>query len=208
VYVAVPDPDVHFAHARDAGAQVLGDPHEVSTRRLSGILDGVEAAESAASEFAVRRAFSEDAQAIGAVFDAAVRASWTLLDDVAQRPMFSAKDWDQLVTDHAPPNALFVATDAGHGVIGYAAVHTEAGEMFLLFVHPAHTGRGVRRALLDAAHDVLRAAGHTEAFLFTEERNTRGRAVYAAAGYRPDGTVRESELHGVTLRELRLVKTL
>jgi RimJ/RimL family protein N-acetyltransferase len=62
--------------------------------------------------------------------------------------------------------------------------------------------------LLDAAHDVLRAAGHTEAFLFTEERNTRGRAVYAAAGYRPDGTVRESELHGVGLRELRLVTML
>ena len=131
-----------------------------------------------------------------------------LSGDVAQPPMFSARDWDQLVADHAPPDALLVATDAGHGVIGYVAVHTEAGEIFLLFVHPAHAGRGVRRALLDAAHDVLRAAGHTEAFLFTEERNTRGRAVYAAAGYRPDGTVRESELHGVGLRELRLVKTL
>jgi hypothetical protein len=32
--------------------------------------------------------------------------------------------------------------------------------------------------------------------------------VYAAAGYRPDGTVRESELHGVGLRELRLVTML
>jgi GNAT superfamily N-acetyltransferase len=181
---------------------------EVSTRRLSGMLDGVEAAESAASEFAVRRAFAEDAQGIGAVFDAAVRASWTFLGDAAQPPMYSARDWDQLVADHAPPDALLVATDAGHGVIGYVAVHTEAGEIFLVFVHPAHAGRGVRRALLDAAHDVLRAAGHTEAFLFTEERNTRGRAVYAAAGYRPDGTVRESELHGVGLRELRLVTML
>jgi uncharacterized glyoxalase superfamily protein PhnB len=28
VYVAVPDPDAHFARARDAGAQVLGDPHD------------------------------------------------------------------------------------------------------------------------------------------------------------------------------------
>ena len=125
---------------------------EVSTRRLSGMLDGVEAAESAASEFAVRRAFAEDAQGIGAVFDAAVRASWTFLGDAAQPPMYSARDWDQLVADHAPPDALLVATDAGHGVIGYVAVHTEAGEIFLVFVHPAHAGRGVRRALLDAAH--------------------------------------------------------
>jgi GNAT superfamily N-acetyltransferase len=63
--------------------------------------------------------------------------------------------------------------------IGCTAVHTEAGEMFLLFVHPAHAGRGVGGALLNAAHDVLRAAGRTEAFLFTEKRNTRARAVYA-----------------------------
>jgi hypothetical protein len=68
--------------------------------------------------------------------------------------------------------------------------------MFLLFVDPAHAGHD--------PHPLVRAA----AFLFTEERNTRARAVYAAAGYRPDGTVRESELHGVPLRELRLVTTL
>ena len=84
-------------------------------------------------------------------------------------------------------------------MIGYTAVHTEAGEMFLLFVHPEHAGRGVGRSLLNAAHDVLRAAGHDEAFLFTEERNSRARAVYAAAGYRPDRTVRESILHGALI---------
>lgn len=65
--------------------------------------------------------------------------------------------------------------------------------MFLLFVDPAHGGRGIGRLLLDAAHDVLRAAGCSEVFLFTEERNMRARAVYAAAGYRADGTVRESD---------------
>ncbi|MGH3647653.1 MAG: GNAT family N-acetyltransferase [Micromonosporaceae bacterium] len=157
---------------------------------------------------ALRRAVAADAQAIGAVFDAAVRHGWTFLGELAQRPMFSPKDWDQLVTDLAPPDALLVATDPAHGVIGYSAVHTEVGETFLLFVDPAHAGRGVGRALLDAAHDVLRDAGRTEALLFTEERNARALEVYAAAGYRPDGTVRESELHDAPLRELRLVKTL
>jgi hypothetical protein len=32
--------------------------------------------------------------------------------------------------------------------------------------------------------------------------------VYTAAGYRPDGTIRESDFNGTTLRELRLVKRL
>ena len=64
------------------------------------------------------------------------------------------------------------------------------------------------RILLEAAHDALRAAGRRESFLFTEERNARALTVYAAAGYFPDGTVRESEFDGASLRELRLVKKL
>jgi hypothetical protein len=35
-----------------------------------------------------------------------------------------------------------------------------------------------------------------------------GLAVYTAAGYRPDGTVRESNFRGIALREPRLVKQL
>ena len=167
-------------------------------------MDSVNSALS--SEVTLRRAVADDAPAIGAVFDVAVRDGWTFLGDLAQRPMFTAQHWDQLVIDHAPPNALFVATDAAGAVAGFSAVHADVSEMFLLFVDPAHAGRGVGRKLLDAAHDVVRAAGHTEVFLFTEERNTRAQAVYAAAGYRPDGTHRESDFHGATLRELRLVK--
>jgi ribosomal protein S18 acetylase RimI-like enzyme len=156
----------------------------------------------------MRRAVAGDAQAIGSLFDAAVRDGWTFLGQVAQRPMFTPQQWDELVADHAPPKALLVATDDAHGVVGFTAVHPEVGEMFLLFVHPAHAGRGIARALLNAAHDVLRAAGRTEVFLFTEERNARALAVYDAAGYRPDGQVRESDFHGEPLRELRLVKAL
>jgi GNAT superfamily N-acetyltransferase len=156
----------------------------------------------------LRRAVAGDAQAIGAVFDAAVRDGWTYLGELAQRPMFSAQHWDEFVVDHAPPRALIVATDDADEVVGFTAIHPEVGEMFLLFVDPSHGGRGIGRVLLNAAHDVLRAAGNSEAFLFTEERNARARAVYAAAGYRPDGEVRESDFEGAPLRELRLVKPL
>jgi ribosomal protein S18 acetylase RimI-like enzyme len=157
--------------------------------------------------FSIRRAVAGDAQSIAAVFDAAVRDAWTFLGERAQRPMFEPPYWDQLVVDHAPPNALLLATVV-QDVVGFTAVHARDGEMFLLFVDPAYAGRGIARTLLDAAHDALRAAGHAEAHLFTEERNHRALSVYAAAGYRPDGTVRESDFGGVPLRELRLVKAL
>jgi ribosomal protein S18 acetylase RimI-like enzyme len=156
----------------------------------------------------IRRAEPADAQAIGAVFDAAVREGWKYLGELAARPMFPPEEWDDEVAKHAPPNALLVATNETNRVIGFVAVHPAEGEMYLLFVHPDHAGRGVARALLDAAHEVLRSAGCREAFLYTHEQNARAIAVYEAAGYRRDGAVRELEFRGVHQREPRLVKVL
>ena len=142
------------------------------------------------------------------MFDAAVREGWKYLGELAARPMFPPEEWDDEVAKHAPPNALLVATNETNRVIGFVAVHPAEGEMYLLFVHPDHAGRGVARALLDAAHEVLRSAGCREAFLYTHEQNARSIAVYEAAGYRRDGTVRELEFRGVHQREPRLVKVL
>ena len=156
----------------------------------------------------IRRAVPDDAQKIGAVFDAAVRQGWTYLGELARHPMFPPEEWDKLVIDHAPPNVLLVAIDEAGNVVGFTAVHTREGEMFLLFVHPEHARRGVGRALLHAAHEALQAAGCHESFLYTHEENERAIAVYEAAGYRRDGSVRESDFRGVHLREPRFIKPL
>jgi ribosomal protein S18 acetylase RimI-like enzyme len=156
----------------------------------------------------LRPAVPSDAAAIGAVFDAAVRAGWAYLGDLAAEPMFTPQDWDQLVADHQPPDVLLVAVHDTDGVIGYTAVHPADGEMFLLFVDPAYVGRGIGRALLAAAHDALRAAGCADAFLFVHEQNERALAVYTAAGYRPDGSDRVSDFRGTRVREVRLVTRL
>jgi ribosomal protein S18 acetylase RimI-like enzyme len=156
----------------------------------------------------IRPAVAADAQKIGAVFDAAVRERWTYLGELASKPMFPPEEWDKTVIEHAPPSVLLVAVDESGNVIGFTAVHPQEGEMYLLFVHPEHAGRGVGRALLDAAHEALRSAGCHEAFLYTHEQNERAIAVYEAAGYRRDGFVKESEFRGVHLREPRLIKPL
>ena len=157
---------------------------------------------------AVRRAVPDDAQAIGAVFDAAVRHGWTYLGEAAREPMFAPREWDRLIVDHAPPNVLLVVDDRQGRVVAFAAAHPADGELHLLFVDPAHAGQGLGRLLLEAAHDALRAAGCTQAHLFTHERNDRALAVYTRAGYRTDGAVRDSEFKGVAMRELRLVARL
>src|SRR6266705_5624835 len=156
----------------------------------------------------LRRAEPSDARAIGAVFDAAVRVGWTYLGELASRPMFTATEWDKDVADHAPPNLMLVATDEGGLIVGFTAVHPQDCEMYLLFVDPAAAGRGVGRMVLAAADDSLRAAGCREAFLYTHEQNERALRVYASAGYRPDGSIRESDFRGTRMREVRLVKHL
>lgn len=180
-------------------AIALAQPHALAEQLLA-YLNG--------SGVTIRGARADDAPAIGAVFDAAVREGWTHLGSLVQEPMFPAKAWDELVVEHAPPRALLVASDNADGVIGYCAIHPEDGEMYLLFVDPAWSGRGVGRALLAAGHEALRAAGCTHAYLYAHERNARALSVYAAAGYEPDGSVRESGFRGVELRELRLVAPL
>jgi len=160
------------------------------------------------SPITLRNAVLEDAPAIGAVFDAAVRASWTYLGDLIQEPMFTLEDWRQLVADHMPPNVLLVAVDNTQRVVGYTAAHPADGELFLLFVHPDWAGRGIGRILLAAAHKRLREASCQQAFLFVHEQNARAHAVYAAAGYHPDGSDRVSDFRGVPIRELRLIKQL
>jgi ribosomal protein S18 acetylase RimI-like enzyme len=87
-------------------------------------------------------------------------------------------------------------------------VHPEDGEMFLLFAHPASAGRGIGRTLLSAAHDALRAAGCRQAYLYVHEQNERALAVHESAGYRPAGSIRESDFGGTAIRELRLAKQL
>src|SRR3954453_23652421 len=156
----------------------------------------------------IRRATAADARAIGAVFDAAVRVNWTYLGELAQTPMFGPEEWDREVADPEPPNLLLVGAGATGAVLGFVAAHPADGALALLFVHPAAAGRGIGRRLLDAAHAGLRDAGCREAFLFTHAHNERAMAVYRAAGYRPDGALRDSQFRGIAIRELRLVRPL
>src|SRR3989475_11916214 len=121
----------------------------------------------------LRQAVASDAQAIGAVFDAAVRVGWTYLGELASRPMFTAAEWDKDVADHAPPNVMLVATDEGGRVVGFTAVHPQDCEMYLLFVDPAAAGRGVRGGLLPPPRPALPAAGGRRAFLFPPQPNER-----------------------------------
>ncbi len=67
-------------------------------------------------------------------------------------------------------------------ILGFSAADTRDGSIWALFVDPEHEGRGIGRALLAAACDVLRGAGHHSAVLGTDP-GTRADRFYRRAGW-------------------------
>jgi GNAT superfamily N-acetyltransferase len=150
----------------------------------------------------LREAVPDDLPAIASVVVAAGQAAWGHIGPV-DRLESPVSDWAPRLA--AAETALVGVSDAGE-VIGFAF----AGDCELQFLHthPRVWGSGVGRALLAAAEDGLRESGCEEAVLYTEERNHRALRVYAAAGWHPDGPVRERDWLGVRIREPRLRKWL
>ena len=143
----------------------------------------------------MRAAEPADHDAMAEVFLAAGRAAWGFAGE------------DALAAMRAPffGRGELVAEDES-GVLGFVAA--VACEIDLLYTHPRAWGSGAGRALLAAGEGVLRDSGCTTATLWTEERNARARRVYEAAGWRPDGQVKERVWNGAPLTELRYRKAL
>lgn len=145
----------------------------------------------------LRAALADDLPAIGAVQLASAREAFAHIGPVSglgprdPTPWLDRAEW------------AYVA-EVDEEVVGFAFVG--GCELQLFYTHPRVWGVGVGRALLAAAEEAL--SGCEEAFLYTEERNERPLRIYAAAGWLPDGTFRERDWLGVTIRELRLVKRL
>lgn len=96
-------------------------------------------------------------------------------------------------------------------VVGFVSIRASAdddaapstGELDGFYTHPSVWGKGVGRALMDAAVLRLRDREFTEATLWTEHRNLRALRFYERAGWAPDGAVRHYA-HGVNpITELR-----
>jgi ribosomal protein S18 acetylase RimI-like enzyme len=146
----------------------------------------------------IRRATAADAPALSEVLLEAGRAAWGgfLGADRIERANRGREHPADLVVEDEDGLFAFVAWDA------------DTGEILRLYTHPRAWGAGAGQALLDEALGVLRAAGHDQAWLNTEERNQIAIRFYERLGWRRDGAVREREWNGARLREPRFVKDL
>jgi len=95
----------------------------------------------------------------------------------------------ELIADRA----LWVWQEADGLVTGFSAGDPRDGSIWALLVAPGHEGKGIGRALLQAACDALREAGHRAATLRIEP-GTRAERHYRAAGWTVTATNANGEL--------------
>lgn len=77
------------------------------------------------------------------------------------------------------------------------------GEVYAIYVHPAHWGDGHGHRLLRAGEERLRDQGCQRAMLWVLEQNDQGRAFYERQGWSKGRPYRLEEIGGIQVGELR-----
>jgi GNAT superfamily N-acetyltransferase len=85
------------------------------------------------------------------------------------------------IADWIFDNSTFWVWEEDGAIQGFSAADPRDGSIFALFVHPFYEGRGIGRALLPLACQILRDSGHAFATLTTQA------ASRAERFYRRDG---------------------
>jgi GNAT superfamily N-acetyltransferase len=150
----------------------------------------------------IRPGTPEDAEATARIHVDSWAAAYTL-----RGPSF-----DQRFDLHLRFPPSFVAEVDGQ-VAGFVGVGPSRdpdadGELYVIYVDPAHWGSGVGRELIRAAEERMRELGHGHVVLWVLDENPRARRFYEAAGWSVDGERRPIEFLGQTVSEVRYSKQL
>lgn len=130
-----------------------------------------------ASPWTLRRADAADAPAIGTC---AIEAFSLYLPRLSITPLPMTKDYGAAIA----AQQVWVATLQGQTIAALVLDVTDEGFLIdVIAVLPAHQGTGVGRALLELAEHEARRQGHASIYLFTNEKMTENRALYARIGY-------------------------
>jgi GNAT superfamily N-acetyltransferase len=167
-------------------------------------------------ELVVRAARLSDARAIAEVSVASRR--WSYRDLLAEADLDALSveettaDFAQGLAELPPGAAVFLLEQAGR-VVGYvyvlpspdADVPAWTSDLGSLYVTEEVAGTGVARALMEAAVEHARTAGHGLITTWVREENGRARRFYEKYGLRPDGAERSGP-HAVLPIEIHEIR--
>jgi GNAT superfamily N-acetyltransferase len=107
---------------------------------------------------------------------------------------------------------MVLVAESGDGLVGFCsageAFDPDWGEIYAIYVHPDHWGRGYGRELLAAAEDQLLSGGFGKALLWVLEVNQIAREFYERQGWRLGRPVKLEEIGGTPVTEVRYEKDL
>jgi len=171
------------------------------------------------SSYSVRPATARDAKAIAEIHVATWQAAYTdLIPEDFLKSMTVEKRqayWREAI-EYSEPQ-LLVATEGDKvvGFVGYdrsrdANSRPTVGEIWALYVSPAHWGKGAGLALWDGAREGLKEEGCTQVTLWVLLRNERAlRFCEQAAGFKREMPSLKTVAFGSTkLEEIRLKRAV
>jgi ribosomal protein S18 acetylase RimI-like enzyme len=169
------------------------------------------------SNYQVRAAEAGDATPITEVHAASSHAAYAEVVQGAAKapPMEQRRAFWRDAIEYGEP-LLHVATEGGRviGFVGYDRSRDPkskptTGEIWALYVDPAHWGRGAGLALWDAAREGLVEEGCTEVTMWVPLCNDRALRFAELAGFKRElNTAKTALISGVKLEEIRLRRAL
>jgi GNAT superfamily N-acetyltransferase len=171
------------------------------------------------SSYSVRPATARDAKAIAEIHVATWQAAYKDLmpeDYLNQMTVEKRQAYWREAIEYSEPQ-LLVATDGDElvGFVGYdrsrdAKTRSTVGEIWAIYVAPAHWGQGVGLALWDGARDGLKDEGCTQVTMWVLLRNERAlQFCEHAAGFKREmPTLKTVDFGTLKLEEIRLKRAI
>lgn len=171
------------------------------------------------SSYSVRPAVARDAKAIAEIHVATWQATYKdmMPEDYLRKMTVEKRQafWREAIEFCEPQ--LLVATDGDQivGFVGYdrsrdANTRATVGEIWAMYVAPAHWGQGVGLALWDGARDGLKEEGCTQVTIWVLLRNERALEFCEhAAGFKREMPSLKTVAFGdIKLEEIRLKRSV
>ena len=171
------------------------------------------------SSYAVRPASARDAKAIAEIHVATWQATYKDLmpDDYLKSMTIDKRQayWREAIEYSEPQLVVATENDKVVGFVGFdrsrdAGTKSSVGEIWALYVLPAHWGQGVGVALWDGAREGLKEEGCTQVTLWVLLHNERALRFFEhSAGFKREMPSLKTTAFGATrLEEMRLKRTV
>ena len=79
------------------------------------------------------------------------------------------------------------------------------GQLYVIYIHPDHEGKGFGSMLMNKAIETLKADGYTKVTLWVLDTNSKARSWYEHKGWKVEGKTKVDKRNGFDLNEVRYI---